>query len=146
MNLISVISTGLGIILSIGSFASNAQGTDAGKREYDRHCAACHGKLGKGNGPYAANVHARVADLTALSKRNIGVFPSQYVYEVIDGRQLVAATGAREMPVWGNRYRALAAEHHSDGRYDQENYTRTRILALTEYVNTLQQPATAGAD
>ena len=111
---------------------------DFGKREYEGQCAVCHGKLGKGDGPYAGIVDTRIADLTTLAKKNNGVFPFQKVYEVVDGRQTVKAHGPRDMPVWGNRYLAASRDAAFDVPYDPEAYVRTRVLALTEYVNRLQ--------
>jgi mono/diheme cytochrome c family protein len=115
-----------------------AQKADLGKREYDGQCAVCHGKQGKGDGPYAGIVETRIADLTALAKRNNGVFPFQQVYETIDGRRIFKAHGPGDMPIWGTRYMAIAGEAYFDIPYDPEVYIRNRILALTEYVNRLQ--------
>jgi hypothetical protein len=76
--------------ISGGSYAQKSpQKTDFGQREYDNQCAVCHGKLGKGDGPYAGIVDTRIADLTTLTKRNGGVFPLQRVYETIDGRKSI---------------------------------------------------------
>jgi len=122
----------------IGYAQRSPQKTDFGQREYDGQCAVCHGKLGKGDGPYAGIVDTRIADLTTLTKRNGGVFPMQRVYETIDGRQSVKAHGPRDMPVWGARYLIAATEASFDVPYDPEAYVRTRILALSEYINRLQ--------
>jgi mono/diheme cytochrome c family protein len=113
---------------------------DLGKREYDAKCAVCHGPAGKGDGPYAAMLNAKVADLSTLAQHNNGVFPFQWVQEVIDGRQNFTAHGPREMPIWGLDYLARAEEFYRQGGlpYDAEAYVRARILALTEYVYRLQ--------
>src|ERR1035438_2392809 len=42
---------------------------------YQRYCAVCHGKDGKGGGPAAAALKAIPTDLTQLSKNNGGKFP-----------------------------------------------------------------------
>jgi mono/diheme cytochrome c family protein len=111
---------------------------DIGKREYDANCAACHGPLGRGDGPKAHAGGARAADLTVLARRNGGFFPFAQVYEFIDGRRLVKAHGTREMPVWGRGYRAEAAEYYAQAPANAEAHVRERILALTEYVYRLQ--------
>jgi mono/diheme cytochrome c family protein len=111
---------------------------DFGKREYDSNCAVCHGKVGKGDGPYAGIVDTRISDLTTLSKRNGGVFPFARVNEFIDGRQTVKAHGPRDMPIWGQDYLVKAGEAYFDVPYDPEAYVRTRVVALTEYVHRLQ--------
>src|SRR5512147_3337996 len=76
-----------------------ADPTDIGKKEYDASCAACHGQDGKGKGSFAELLNVSMPDLTALSKRNGGVFPAVRVYDVIDGRAAVKAHGTREMPI-----------------------------------------------
>jgi len=113
---------------------------DFGKREYESKCAVCHGKSGKGNGPYTIVLVTKIADLTTLSKRNNGVFPFARVQEIIDGRQVVKAHGPRDVPIWGTDYLMEARESYSyiDVPYDPEAYVRTRILALTEYIHRLQ--------
>ncbi len=119
--------------------AAQAQGTpaDAGKREYDSNCANCHGVDGKGHGPYNEFLQRSAPDLTKLAARNGGVFPLSRVYEVIEGAG--AAHGSRDMPIWGQDYKVRAGEYYMDVPYDPEVYVRTRILALIEYVNRLQQ-------
>ena len=111
---------------------------DRGKYEYETHCAVCHGSSGKGDGVYAELLKAGtiVANLTELSKKNGGVFPSERVYEAIETGKGVTAHGPKEMPVWGPRYRIEAGQ----GFYDDytEAYVRTRILALTDYIYRLQ--------
>jgi hypothetical protein len=80
------------------------------------------------------------ADLTTLTRKNNGVFPIQRVYEVIDGRQALQAHGPRDMPIWGLDYQAQAASSfYLDVPYDPEVYVRSRVLALVEYINRLQQ-------
>lgn len=129
--------------------AGTAGAEDIGKREYDRQCAACHGTKGKGDGPKAAVTKVSVADLSTLTKRHNGVFPSQRIHAVIDGREAVKGHGAREMPVWGDRY--IVEAHvflpydphvfaaYSDGESQPEVYVRKRIVALTEHVMRLQE-------
>jgi hypothetical protein len=56
---------------------------------------------------------------------------------VIDGRALVADHGPRAMPVWGERYQSLTSEA---GVADTEEEVRTRIEALVQYVESLQEP------
>jgi mono/diheme cytochrome c family protein len=111
---------------------------DLGKREYDSKCAVCHGQLGKGDGPYAGLIDTKMADLTTLSRRNNGVFPFQWLQEVIDGRQAFRSHGPREMPIWGLDYLGRAADSNRDVPYDPESFVRARILALTEYIYRLQ--------
>ena len=80
-------------------------------------------------------------DLTKLSEGNGGVFPVTKVFSTIDGTMTSGPHGTREMPVWGQRYtRQGAAGANPDFRADEaEVFTRFRILALTEYLASIQQ-------
>ena len=117
-----------------------AQKADFGKSEYDSSCAVCHGPLGKGDGPYVSLGYGIAAYLTTLVKRNNGVFPFQRIYEFIDGRQMVRAHGAKDMPIWGNRYTPTNREGYFVGPdyYNPDAVVQTRILSLTEYIYRLQ--------
>jgi mono/diheme cytochrome c family protein len=116
---------------------SAGQNVDVGKYEYETHCAECHGLSGKGDGPYGPLLRSGTVlpDLTELSKKNNGVFPFARVSETIENG-VPGAHGTKEMPIWGTRYRIEAGQ----GVYDEntETYVRTRILALTEYIYSLQ--------
>jgi mono/diheme cytochrome c family protein len=97
-----------------------------GKNEYVNHCASCHGISGKGDGPVAKALSQPPTDLTKLSDANSGLFPSERLYEVIDGRRELWAHGTRDMPVWGLAARVSPA------------LTRARIRAVVDYLSTLQ--------
>jgi mono/diheme cytochrome c family protein len=128
----------LGAAMICAAGASFAQaGIDLGKREYVFNCGGCHGETGKGDGPYMTYMK-RPSDITQLAKKNNGVFPVSRVYEVIDGRQDVAAHGPRDMPIWGMDYQAKAGAYYMDVPYNPEVYVRIRILALIEYLDRLQ--------
>lgn len=116
-----------------------AQGGDLGKREFDSNCAVCHGKTGKGDGPYVELLSARTPDLTTLAKRNGGTYPFARVYELIDGTQTVKAHGPRDMPVWGDAL--VWPEEDTPARREQ---VRRKIGDLVEYLRTLQMPPAKG--
>lgn len=118
--------------------AVSAQASDLGKREFESNCAVCHGKTGKGDGPYVELLSKGLPDLTTLAKRNGGTFPFTRVYELIDGTQTVKAHGPSDMPIWGKDYQVKAAEYYGDMPYNPQVYVRGRILALTEYLARLQ--------
>jgi len=112
---------------------------DIGKMQYDSACAVCHGPAGKGDGPFKSQLVSRVSDLTVLARNNNGVFPFDRVYQIVDGRQEVKAHGPREMPVWGrgfNMQSSIFFENYPP--YDSESNSRSRMLALTEYLYRLQ--------
>jgi hypothetical protein len=53
----------------------------------------------------------------------------------------VKGHGARDMPIWGDRYsqdNVKAAEYYVDMPYDMEMYVRGRIIALIDYLHRLQ--------
>lgn len=110
--------------------------TDPGQREYLDNCAVCHGRDGKGQGPYVEWLKRAPPDLSTMSKRNGGVFPLSQAYSVIEGAG--GGHGSREMPVWGREYSVRAGEYYGDMPYNQEAYVRARILVLSEYLSRLQ--------
>jgi mono/diheme cytochrome c family protein len=135
---IAIASLTAGLIgFSVNTYA---QKQDFGKSEYDFSCAVCHGPRGEGDGPYVSLGYAVASDLTTLAKKNNGVFPVQRVYEFIDGRQVVRAHGAKDMPIWGSRYAPLNPEGYFVGpdHFDPEAVVQIRILSLTEYIYRLQ--------
>lgn len=131
-------------------FASGVQAEDrdVGKAEFQSSCAGCHGPDGKGNGPISGQLKVPPADLTILAKNNNGAFPTSIVYETIYGSRIIAAHGTREMPIWGERFNPIANLPHAvDPLYDaldpardlREVIVRTRILAVIDYLNRIQQ-------
>ena len=138
---------GMGLIVSpMSSYpqattsGNHVQGTDIGKKAYHDNCAICHGDSGKGDGPFAAIIKPKVPDLTVLQKNSYGVFPFARVYDVIDGRQEVAAHGPRDMPVWGQSFRMEAEEVTAGyaGSAEISSYARGKIIALIGYISSLQ--------
>jgi hypothetical protein len=136
MKLNGVTATIVGIAAISISTLCAAQQADFGKREYDSKCSACHGKQGEGDGAQVFFLDTRIADLTALSKKNSGAFPFRQVYETLDGRYL-KAQNLQDMPIWGNLYMTTAIDLDLSP-HDSEAYVRDRILALTEYIYGMQ--------
>lgn len=97
-----------------------------GKTAYLTLCAWCHGASARGDGPVAPHLNQKPTDLTKLAAANGGIFPSERVYDVIDGRRAIRAHGTREMPVWG------MARRISPTLY------RARIRAIVDYLAGLQ--------
>lgn len=132
------IALGAALVLSSGVVA--AQKDNVGKLEYDSNCATCHGVTGKGDGPLAGYLTQKPSDLTTLTKRNNGVFPVSLLRALIDGREVTAVHGTRDMPAWGNEYDQRAIEYYSDyfGNFSSESFIRARVLALVDYIHGLQ--------
>ena len=101
----------------------------SGPEMYKTWCASCHGTDGRGNGPVASALKKPPTNLTQLSKKNGGKFPTSQVREYIDGRG-TQAHGTREMPVWGE---ALASVDASAVGIS------FRVNTLTTYLESLQE-------
>lgn len=121
--------------------AANAQGMSLGEFEYRNSCLQCHGADGKGDGPVAQYLRDKPPDLTVLKKNNGGVFQVDEIYKIIDGSSATqAGVHGRDMPLWGERYRRRLKDD-PDSYYssiEAAEYSGTRILALIEYLSTLQ--------
>ncbi|WP_397541759.1 c-type cytochrome [Roseovarius salis] len=115
-----------------------AQETAFGKRLYEENCVACHGPTGKGDGAVAALFNAAPPSLRKLSEMNGGVFPFELVYTTISGEREVQAHGIK-MPVWGSVFRREAVSGSDYPGIMGEEVIEARKLALTYYVESLQE-------
>ncbi len=102
----------------------------SGSELFAAYCASCHGTDGKGHGPAAAALKAKLPDLTTLAQRKGGKFPEGDVYQVIKWGGGIVGHGSKEMPVWGT---AFKADTHPDEKAVDE-----RIRTLTTYIGSLQ--------
>lgn len=105
-----------------------------GQRLFVRHCSACHGMAGQGDGPAAPALQQPPADLTRIAQRRGGHFPVAEISAYIDGRNAVPAHGRREMPVWGVRFEEIVG---SDSR--GEAVVRSYLGLLVAYLQSIQQ-------
>lgn len=95
------------------------------------HCAACHGLDAKGDGPAAATLKVKPANLTQLAKGNGGKFPAEQVQKFILGDEHTMQTqGSREMPVWGPIFHQIE---------EDQDFGNVRLHNLIEYLKTIQQ-------
>ena len=125
---------------------ASAQTTDIGRLEYQASCGACHGADAKGAGPLGKELKTHPTDLTVLAKKNNGVFPVSSVRDIIDGRDMIASHGSREMPIWGYRF-ALPEQYNlkllDDYIYSPpvspEAAVQARILTIIDYLNRIQE-------
>lgn len=67
---------------------------------FSENCAACHGKTGRGDGPWSAGMKPAPSDLTQLAANNSGDFPRAHVLSVIDGYDRTGLPG-KDMPEFG---------------------------------------------
>jgi mono/diheme cytochrome c family protein len=123
-----LLGAALGLLLVAGAAGA---ASDTGARLYLNHCAACHGADGEGSGPVAAAMQVTMPNLRTLALRSRGVFPEDAVTAYIDGREIKAAHGDRQMPIWGDVFRG-------PDQGTAERTVRRRIRALVEFIATLQ--------
>ena len=102
----------------------------SGKEMFVAYCASCHGADAKGNGPAAAALNSKPADLTALAKNNGGKFPASRVMSILRGEATVTAHGNRDMPVWGPVFWKMSQGHPAE--------LQQRVTNLTHYLESLQ--------
>ena len=107
-----------------------SQPTVGGSLLFGNYCATCHGERAIGDGPLAAMLRKRPADLTLLAKRNGGVFSPEMVARIIDGRKPLAGHDGWDMPAWGD---AFARSAETSGNPSD------KINAIVMYLETMQQ-------
>jgi mono/diheme cytochrome c family protein len=98
---------------------------------FKTYCASCHGTSARGDGALASAMTRKPANLTEIAKRQKGVFPSETVFKIIDGRTPVRGHGGPDMPVWGDAFMRT-------GENADEASVRHRIQALVDYLETIQ--------
>lgn len=77
-----------------------------GKRSFERLCASCHGRDGRGDATgtgAAEGPPPALLDLTRIAERRGGRFDRVEIAEWIEGRKLPPSHGTRTMPIWGER-------------------------------------------
>jgi mono/diheme cytochrome c family protein len=109
--------------------APSTAANDPGSRLFRTHCATCHGADGRGTGPMAELLVRRPPDLTQYAARNGGLFPSERVRRIIDGRD-VPSHGIADMPVWGDVFRRTGDATEAE--------VKARIDAIVRYLQAIQ--------
>lgn len=107
-----------------------------GRALFEENCANCHGQYAEGNGPASVDIGLPIPDLRYLTDGNAGIFPSELVYRIIDGQADIDAHFSRRMPIWG--YEFSLQEGYDEA---SEKRIKSRIRALTKYLESIQQPA-----
>lgn len=82
-----------------------------GKLAFGEYCADCHGPDAKGNGVVVPALKQQPPDLTTLSKRNNGTFPTDNVRKLLTRGANVPVHGTPEMPIWGKTFVAYQANN-----------------------------------
>ncbi len=107
----------------------------AGELEFHTSCAVCHGVDARGRGIMSKHLNSPPANLRHLTQQHSGTFPFWEVYRIIEGRGVVPGHGSRDMPIWGDRFRADA---RGDGKIAQAQ-AAGRILSVVFYLEHLQE-------
>lgn len=105
-----------------------------GREKYLRHCAACHGPRGEGDGIAAHLFDSKPRDLTLLARENGGKFPTSLVIAVVKGKAQIDAHGTREMPVWGD----IAGRRELDSMV-AEGAANAELLTIARYLESIQK-------
>ena len=102
-----------------------------GRDLFEFYCAPCHGRDGKGRGPVASALTVRPADLTTISARNAGRFPTEHITAYVTGNSTrpITSHGSTEMPVWGPIFRSLDSN---------DAMARERVSNIVQYIQSLQ--------
>jgi len=101
-----------------------------GKAMYASYCATCHGIDGKGKGPLSSSLKRTPSDLTLLSRKNGGAYPSARVVAVIGHGTSASGHDKAGMPVWAPVLDTINQNNKLD--------TPLRISNLSKYLETLQ--------
>jgi mono/diheme cytochrome c family protein len=113
---------------------TSGRSSELGAALFRTHCASCHGTDARGAGPLTSELRRLPPSLTSFAVRNGGLFPSERVRRIIDGRD-VPAHGNVEMPVWGDAFRRTREGLSEDA-------VRARIEAIVKYLEAIQERAT----
>jgi mono/diheme cytochrome c family protein len=128
----------LGMSVSADELAHDPVLAEIGAPLFASHCAACHGRQGRGDGPAEEALVKKPADLTAIAARRGGQFPAGEIARFIDGRFDLPAHGSREMPIWGKRFGSDVPDAEVG-----ESIARGNIASLIEYLKSIQEPPLA---
>jgi mono/diheme cytochrome c family protein len=128
--------TGL-LAACLPSFSPQEEAVPSGAEDFAAYCAACHGMGGKGDGPMAATLPKRPADLTTLSARNGGTFPTTRVMAKIWGYSGGGQNGA-VMPDFAPLLEGAQMVLY-DGGDGIPTPTPLRLVQVAEHLKTFQQ-------
>ena len=123
------------VLVAAGAAGTRASADQAmeGRTYFMRYCASCHGIEADGHGFVARALAHPPSDLRHLGDRYGTPLPADRLARFIDGRDAVTAHGAREMPVWGERFDDIKA----DG-VTREKVVHERIAAIVAYLILIQ--------
>jgi len=113
-----------------------ANAGNAGEKDYKTLCADCHGADGRGHGVMEREIPGEAPpDLTTLTERNGGVFPTASVTDLIDGRKQIPSHARLAMPFWGVTMQRSGEEFSAKSNAE----VKARIDAIVDYLKSIQR-------
>ncbi len=109
--------------------------------DFNTFCSVCHGSDAKGHGPVAKELKTPPADLTRISYRAGGSFPTEAVFKKVEGLDMPLAHGTSAMPIWGALFVRQAV---GEGVLIEDARTAARVATdrirrLVKYLETIQE-------
>jgi len=140
-NVRSNFAAGLVLLFFVSIQTTLAQQPDkveAGQQQFEDKCAVCHGTSATGGGTLAADMNPKPADLTRISERNSGTFPTRKVFEKIWGRddEIISTHVLTEMPAF---YSAPVFGHDQDFESSAGRLSAKQINNIISYLKTIQK-------
>jgi mono/diheme cytochrome c family protein len=130
----ALLSVGAAVMLATvpltGRLAPQPSAAPPGQALYRTHCATCHGTSGRGDGPMAQYLRVPPADLSSITARNKGVFPTATIQRIVDGRQMLGVHGSG-MPIWGDAFSPA-------GNAAADEVAAAKIRAIVTYLESIQ--------
>lgn len=126
------------LALAAGAVSAQDNRTEEGQDLFLYFCAECHGKDGASVGPMAEMLAIRPPDLTGLTARNEGTFPTKFVAMQVDGRMAIDVHSF--MPIFGpsldsDKHVAIALPS------GQPMFVSQHLADLIAYLRTIQTQA-----
>ena len=144
----------LAIAVSIATHASPASATSKvassdvasgelakAKEDFRTYCSVCHGRDAKGRGPVAGEMKKAPSDLTRISERAGGSFPTEVVFKKVEGLDMPLAHGTSDMPIWGALFvrQAIGEGVLIEDAKTAARVATDRIRRIVKYLETIQE-------
>ncbi len=132
-----IVPAALAVFLALPAAADET--ADRARGDFIMLCAPCHGPSGIGDGPQAAHLAKKPADLSHVTAR-YGRFPEDRIFETIAGLDMPGGHGTREMPIWGDVFvtEGVGKSTKIEDAMKASDEASRRIMALVHYIETLQ--------
>ena len=140
---VGTVVTGTGVALFLvvpvdPVLAEQADAVEAGRQQFEDKCVVCHGASGVGDGVLADGLRQRPADLTRISMRNGGTFPTSETFSKIWGREveIISTHKMSEMPAF---YDAPVFGHDKGFEESAGRLSPQQIRNIIAYLVTIQE-------